>query len=209
MQGMCVLTMDCRGQNGESQDASGPPGGHALGWMTKGIRDPRTYYYRYMYADALRALELLARRDEVDEDRLAVTGFSQGGGVSLAVAALSGKPKLVIADSPFLCDSRRGIQVAVVGPYPEIPVFLKANPQAHDDAMRTLSYFDCLNLAPRIRCRTVVSNCLWDPACPPSTIFGMYHHLAGEKRMEVYPFHTHEVPYEHLELKWKILNTEL
>jgi len=28
--------------------------------MTKGIREARKYYYRYVYADAVRALELLA-----------------------------------------------------------------------------------------------------------------------------------------------------
>src|SRR6266851_2312235 len=71
--------------------------GHAIGWMTQGIRDPQDYYYRHAYADAVRALELLANRDEVDEKRLAVTGFSQGGGMALAVAALSERPILAMA----------------------------------------------------------------------------------------------------------------
>ena len=52
-QGVCVLSMDTRGQNGESDDATPAAEGHALGWMTKGIRSPRTYYYRYVYADAV------------------------------------------------------------------------------------------------------------------------------------------------------------
>ncbi|HYO07815.1 MAG TPA: acetylxylan esterase, partial [Tepidisphaeraceae bacterium] len=79
-QGMCVLSMDTRGQNGQSQDAATYPEGHAAGWMTQGIREPKHYYYRYVYADAVRALELLARREEVDAKRLAITGISQGGG---------------------------------------------------------------------------------------------------------------------------------
>ena len=54
-QGLCVLSMDCRGQNGQSQDAAVYTEGHHQGWMTQGIRDPRTYYFRYLYADALRA----------------------------------------------------------------------------------------------------------------------------------------------------------
>jgi len=49
---------------------------------------------------ALRALELLARRDEVDEDRIAITGGSQGGGITLAVAAdLHVKAALAMAAS--------------------------------------------------------------------------------------------------------------
>ena len=204
-QGICVLSMDCRGQNGQSQDAAVYPEGHHLGWMTQGIRDPRAYYFRYVYADALRALELLAHREEVDPHRLAVTGISQGGGLSLAVSALSERPILAMPDIPFLCDFRRAIDLAPIGPYPEISGFLKSHPPLYDEVIRTLSYFDCVNLAPWIRCRTIVSNCLWDDICPPSTIFGAYNHVTSEKRMDVYPFHKHEVPYEHAEVRFRTI----
>jgi len=63
--------MDTRGQNNQSQDAATPSEGHYMGWMTQGIRDPQSYYYRYVYGDAIRALELLAKREEVDPQRLA------------------------------------------------------------------------------------------------------------------------------------------
>ncbi len=204
-QGIAVLSMDCRGQNGQSQDAVGYPEGHAPGWMTKGIRDPKTYYYRYVYADAVRALELLARRDEVDANRLAITGVSQGGGITLAVAALSERPILALPDIPFLCDYRRAVQITPNGPYPEIPLLVKSFPDLYEQAFRTLSYCDNLNLAPMIKCRTVVSNCLWDDICPPSTIYGVYNHLTCSKQIEIYPFHKHEVPYEHNELKFRLL----
>ena len=204
-QGLCVLSMDCRGQNGQSQDTSTSPEGHSAGWMTQGIRDPWHYYYRYVYADAVRALELLARRDEVDPQRIAITGASQGGALSLAVAALSERPLLSLPDIPFLCDFRRAIAITPSGPYPEIPSFLKSFPHLYEQAIRTLSYFDNINLAPRVRCRTVISNCLWDDVCPPSTVFAAYNHLTCDKQIEVYPFHKHETPYEHLELKFKLL----
>jgi cephalosporin-C deacetylase len=204
-QGLCVLSMDCRGQNGQSQDAMTYPEGHASGWMTQGIRHPSTYYYRYVYADAVRALELLARRDEVDEERLAITGASQGGALSLAVSALSERPILSLPDIPFLCDFRRSVAITSAGPYPEIVNFLKTFPHLQDDVTRTLGYFDNLNLAPWINCRTVISNCLCDDVCPPSTIFAVFHHMTCEKHMEIYPYHKHEVPYEHNEYKFREL----
>jgi cephalosporin-C deacetylase len=205
-QGIAVLSMDCRGQNGQSQDTSVAAEGHASGWMTKGIRDPRTYYYRYVYADAVRALELLARRSEVDADRLAITGVSQGGGLTLAAAALAQRPiALAMPDVPFLCDFRRSIEITSVGPYPEIINFLKVFPELRERAMRTLSYFDCMNLAPEVRCRTIVLNCLWDDVCPPSTIYAAYHHLQCQKEMAIFPYHKHEVPYEHVELRFRTL----
>lgn len=204
-QGLCVLSMDCRGQNGQSQDAAVVDEGFHSGWMTKGIRSPKQYYFRYVYADAIRALELLARREEVDEKRLAITGGSQGGAITLAVAALSERPILALPDVPFLCDFRRAIQITPAGPYPEITNFLKTFPHLYETAIRTLSYCDNVNLAPRIRCRTVVSNSLWDDICPPSTIFAAYNHITAEKQMEIYPFHKHETPYEHNELKFRLI----
>src|SRR4051794_33255643 len=48
-QGICCLSMDTRGQNGQSQDAAVYPEGAVAGWMTQGIRDPKTYYYRHVY----------------------------------------------------------------------------------------------------------------------------------------------------------------
>ena len=204
-QGICVLSMDCRGQNGESQDVVGYPEGHASGWMTMGIRDPRNYYYRYVYADGVRALELLARREEVDEERLAITGVSQGGGITLAVAALSDRPILALPDIPYLCDFKRSIAITPNGPYTEIPLFLKSFPHLHEQTIRTLSYCDNLNLAPKIKCRTVISNCLCDDICAPSTIFAVYHHISAEKQIEVYPYHKHEVPYEHGETRFRVL----
>ncbi|MBV8781578.1 MAG: alpha/beta fold hydrolase [Phycisphaerae bacterium] len=204
-QGMAVLSMDTRGQNGQSQDAFVHTEGHHSGWMTKGIRSPQEYYFRFVYTDAVRALEVLARREEVDDSRIAVTGGSQGGAISLAASALSNRPILSLPDIPFLCDFRRAVAITPAGPYSEIASFLKSFPQLYDTAYRTLSYCDNMNLAPRIKCRTVICNCLWDDVCPPSTIFAAYHHITAEKHMEIYPYHKHELPYEHGEVKLKLL----
>lgn len=204
-QGICVLSMDCRGQNGQSQDALIVAEGHATGWMTKGIRDAKQYYYRHVYADAIRALELMAHREEVDPARLAVMGTSQGGGIAIAVAALSDRPILALPDMPLLCDFRRAVEIAPFGPYLEIAVFLKSFPHLYREVIRTLSYCDAMNLAPWITCKTVVSNALWDDICPPSTIFAAYNHMSCDKQMGIYPYHKHEVPYEHSETKFRLL----
>lgn len=204
-QGICVLSMDCRGQNGQSQDAARYEGGHSYGWMTQGIRDPEEYYYRYVYADAVRALEVLAQQPQVDASRLAITGVSQGGGITLAAASLSKRPILAMPDVPYLCHFQRAADITPYGPYPEIVSFVKTFPQLHDCSFRTLSYCDCMNLAPWIKCRTVVLNCLWDDICPPSTIFAAYNHMTAPRDIEIYPYHKHEVPYEHREKQLKIV----
>ena len=37
----------------------------------------------------------------------------------------------------------------------------------------------------------------------------MYNHMTSEKQMEIYPFHKHEVPYEHHELRLRVLHEAL
>jgi cephalosporin-C deacetylase len=204
-QGMVVMSMDTRGQNGLSQNHAPHSSGAHAGWMTMGIDQPSMYYYRYAYADATRALEVMAARPDVDAGRIAVTGISQGGGLSLAAAALSPRPILALPDIPFLCDFRRAIEITPAGPYPEIIGYLKAQPYHTEPALASLAYCDNLNLAPRIKCRTVISNCLWDDICPPSTIFAAYNHISADKQMHIYPYHKHEVPYEHTEVRLREL----
>ncbi|NQU76228.1 MAG: acetylxylan esterase, partial [Planctomycetes bacterium] len=86
--GAVVLSVDVRGQRGRASDNAVYPGPRVAGFMTAGISDPNTYFYRNVYLDVARALDVLVERPEVDSGRLAVTGVSQGGGLSLAAAGL-------------------------------------------------------------------------------------------------------------------------
>ncbi|MFD8726043.1 acetylxylan esterase [Streptomyces sp. NPDC059629] len=90
--GYAHLQVDTRGPDpGWSRGAtpdSGPTGPEVSGVMTRGISSPRTYYYRRLLTDAVRAGDAVRRPDRVDPDRVAVVGQSQGGGTALAVTAL-------------------------------------------------------------------------------------------------------------------------
>ncbi len=59
------------------------------GFMTRGLLDPTTYYYRRVVTDAVRAVQAARAHPLVDPARIGVTGISQGGGLALAVAALA------------------------------------------------------------------------------------------------------------------------
>ncbi|HUY29992.1 MAG TPA: acetylxylan esterase [Acidimicrobiales bacterium] len=196
-QGIAVLSLDCRAQNGESTDGVVRPSGHVAGWMTQGVGSPERYYYRHVYADAVRALEVLCAFPEVDASRVATTGVSQGGGLSLAAAALSSRPRFVWADIPFLCDIRRGAQISERLPYTEISDYLRSRPSLEDELWHTISYVDLLNLADRVTCETVVTVALWDDICPPSTIYSTFRRIAApRKSLRVLPYHYHDLSYE-------------
>ena len=126
--GRAVLVMDTRGQGsswsrGDTPDPAGSFPAHP-GFMTRGINDPRDYYYRRVYTDGVRAVEAALGRAETDPSRLAVVGGSQGGGISIAVAGLEPKVKAAMPDVPFLCDFTRAVGLTGRDPYGEIVRFL-------------------------------------------------------------------------------------
>ena len=204
--GHAVLVMDTRGQGGDwLPGATGDPGAGGSGAehpgvMTRGISSPETYYFRRLYTDAVRAVETAAEHPLVDAGRIAVTGFSQGGGLSLAAAALApGLVRLCMADMPYLCDIERGAQIAPEAPYTELTRYLALHPERHDEIVATLRHVDCALLATRITARCIVSVGLMDPICPPSTVYAAYNAIGSPKELCVFPYGTHEQPWTHRE----------
>ena len=203
--GCAVCTVDTRDQTGESYDGNSYGTGHQFGWMTKGIDNPDNYYYRYVYMDCVRAIDYVLTKPEIDKTRIAVTGGSQGGGISLATAALDSRVKLCMADIPFLCHFRRSLDVASGGPYLEILQYYKQFPDKEEKGLNTLSYIDNLNLAGKIKAKTLISVGLQDAVCPPSSIYGVFNQVKSPKEMKVYNYLGHEFLHYHANFKFQWL----
>jgi cephalosporin-C deacetylase len=201
--GYAHLVMDTRGQGsswsvGETADPQAVGGPAHPGFMSQGILDPETYYYRRVYVDAVRAVEAVRSHPSVDPGRVAVTGGSQGGGISLAVAGLAGLDSDpvplcgVAADVPFLCDFRRATTLVDTDPYGEIGRYLKTHRDHVEQAFRTLSYFDAAILGRRATAPALFSVGLMDDTCPPSTVYAAYNAYGGQKEIREYAFNEHE-----------------
>lgn len=195
--GYAHLLMDTRGQGSSwaigqtaDPDVTGAPA-HP-GFMTQGILDPGTYFYRRVFTDAVRAVEVIRAHPAVDASRVAVTGGSQGGGISLAVAGLAPEVAAVMTDVPFLCDFPRAVTLTDSEPYGEIVRYLKVHRDEVEQAMTTLSYFDGAVLARRASAPALFSVALMDRICPPSTVYAAYNRYGGPKEMREYPFNDHE-----------------
>jgi cephalosporin-C deacetylase len=187
-----------RGQ-GSSWSAGDTPdlyadGGNAQfpGSMTKGILDPKHYYYRRVFTDAVRAIEAARSQPDVDASRIAVAGGSQGGGITIAAAGLVADVVAAMPDVPFLCHYRRATEIVDTYPYREIAEYCHVHRDQVETVFHTLSYFDGVNFATRAAASTLFSVGLMDQICPPSTVFAAYNYWAGEKGIKVYPYNGHE-----------------
>jgi cephalosporin-C deacetylase len=195
--GFAHLVMDTRGQGsawrpGDTPDLVDGGSDPAFpGYMTRGIGDPSTYYYRRVFTDAVRAIEAARSHSEIDSSRIIASGGSQGGGIAIAVAGLVPDLLASLPDVPFLCHFRRATTITDASPYSEIVNYLRVQRDKVDQVYRTLSYFDGMNFAVRAQCETLFSVGLMDLICPPSTVFAAYNHWAGPKEITVWPFNQH------------------
>lgn len=194
--GYAHLLMDTRGQGGAHAggDTADPVGsGPAYpGFLTRGVEDKETYYYRRVFTDAVRAIDAVRTLDTVDPARVAVTGNSQGAGIALAAAGLV--PDLAAGhfQAPFLTDIRRALAVTGTFPYAELTGYLGARRHATDAVLSTLGYFDGVGFARRAQAPGHFSTGLMDDICPPSTAFGAYHAYRGPKSIRTWEFNGHE-----------------
>ncbi|HJR79219.1 MAG TPA: acetylxylan esterase [Anaerolineales bacterium] len=196
--GYAHFVMDTRGQGsswskGDTADLYAEGGNPAIpGSMTQGILDPKHYYYRRVFTDAVRAIEAARSHPDVNASQFAVTGGSQGGGITIAAAGLVADVVAAMPDVPFLCHYRRATEIVDMYPYKEIAEYCHIHRDKMDTVFNTLSYFDGVNFAARATAKTLFSVGLMDQVCPPSTVFAAYNYWAGEKEIRVYPYNGHE-----------------
>ena len=196
--GYAHFIMDTRGQGsswlkGDTPDV--PPEDFSPqypGFMTRGILSPETYYYRRVFTDAVRALEAVQSHPEIDTERIAITGTSQGGGITIAVAGLVPSIQVAMPEVPFLCAYRRATEITDAMPYAEISSYLRCHRDKVDQVFQTLSYFDGVNFAVRAKAKALFTVGLMDQTCPPSTVYAAYNYWAGEKQILVYRYMEHQ-----------------
>jgi cephalosporin-C deacetylase-like acetyl esterase len=197
---IAVFSFNVRGHGNSREDVKGEP----QNFWIRGLDAPKGYYYQGAFSDCVRAVDFLASRAEIDAKRIAVTGGSQGGGLSLATAALDSRIALCAPDIAFLCDWKKYFTVT---DWPEIDAWISAaEHRTWKSTLKTMSYFDTLNMAERIQCPVFFGIGLQDDVCPAATIFAVFNRISTEKEYRVYLDAKHWVPNEHREEKIDWLN---
>lgn len=195
MMGMAVISVDCREQGGKTGNcAHYSNSGLVTNVNSKGILDKNEYYYRAVYMDCLKALDFAQTRKEIDMSRIVIKGVSQGGALGMAICALDDRPKAAFVNVP----SNSNIEARIEGRYgsfSSVTDYLKKFPQHLEQAYETLSYFDTMNMADKIKCKVFASVALNDTTCPAKCYFASYNRITSFKHIDVYPFNEHDGAY--------------
>ena len=196
--GMCVASMDCRGQGGKSQDSGQVVGNTLHGHIIRGLdeEDPRKLYFRNVFLDTAQLARIVMAMDIVDETRVGACGGSQGGALTLACACLTPTLNRTAPKYPFLSDYRRVWEMDLAkDAYQELKDYFRRYDPMHQrekEVFTKLGYIDLHNMAHRIRARVRMYTGLMDNICPPSTQFAAYNHITSPKEVRIYPDFGHE-----------------
>ncbi len=199
--GYAHLFVDTRGQGGTWGGGGHTPDpvgsdSSAPGFLTRGILDPETYYYRRVFVDAVRAVQAARELPGVRADRVTVAGRARRRD-RLAVASLVPDLTAVLADVPFLSHFRRAVDIGGMDPYLELTRYLRTHRDRSEQVFRTLSYFDVANLVTTANAPALFSVALMDTVCPPSTVYAAFRQYAGPAEIAVYPYNDHEGGQSH------------
>lgn len=212
--GWTVAMLDCRGQAGKSQDVGGVIGNTHNGHIIRGIdeADPAKMLFHQIYLDTAQMAKIVMDMDDVDETRVAATGGSQGGGLTVACTALEPRIKLSAPMYPFLSDYQRVWEMdQAERAYAELKTYFRHFDPLHErekEIFTKLGYIDIQHLAPRIRAEVLMAVGFCDTVCPPSTQFAAYNKITSKKQFVGWPDFAHEhLPgWDDIRLKFLIEN---
>jgi cephalosporin-C deacetylase len=195
--GFSVIAMDCRGQGGTSEDTGGVKGTTHHGHIIRGLDDTEdNLLFRHIFLDTAQLAGIVMDLPEVDAARVGVTGWSQGGALTLACAALEPRIKKLAPVYPFLSDYKRVWEMDLAkGAYQELQTFFRNHDPQHlreEEIFTKLGYIDNQYLASRIQGDVLMGVGLMDTICPPSTQFAAYNKITANKSLEIYPDFGHE-----------------
>jgi cephalosporin-C deacetylase-like acetyl esterase len=183
--------------NGKSKEFYGDLSKGALkGYSLRDFGDHEKCYFTGMYMRVMRALDYVKSLPEWNGKVLIVTGPSQGGGQSLAAAALDPQVTLCSAGVPALCD----LGGTLANRRPGWPVYLLPPEKRGAPAfIGEAAYVDGVFFARRIKCPILLSTGLIDNVCHTAAVYSAYNSLPDgtKKHMLVVPtgHHWGSTPY--------------
>lgn len=156
------------------------------GYWNAGIQNKKDYYYHRVYLGCLRAIDVITSQPMYDGKTLGVTGYSQGGALSLMLTALDSRVKFAGVAYPALCDLT-GYLHGRAGGWPHS--LKNADPKSNETAVKveTLGYYDAVNFAREIKVPVYFIGGYNDDVCPPTSFYSVYNSISSEKEFYVVP----------------------
>ncbi|MCI5082309.1 MAG: acetylxylan esterase [Saprospiraceae bacterium] len=146
------------------------------------FQDRETNYFKWSILGCIRAIDFIYSLEEFNGEDLAVTGVSQGGGLSIITAGLDQRVKYLAQGLAAFGQHQGYAEDRASG----FPYWLKVGEDMGLDDEQILeetAYYDAVLFAEYFEGPSFNAVGYNDPVCPPATVFAAYNQLSGEKSM--------------------------
>ena len=177
------------------------------------FNNPKTNKFYRMYLNCLQAINYLCSREDVDKNKIVAVGGSQGGRLSIILAALDNRIKAIVsaiphgANLPYIKFVNYANSKNIDGINENFLNFFENKKSTKD---KFNSYFDPANFAPMVKCPVLMNTGLIDPVSPPSCTYAIYKFLkTKDKEIIFLPGLAHDWSAEFDRYAWKFLKKVL
>ncbi|MEQ1934640.1 MAG: acetylxylan esterase [Fimbriimonadaceae bacterium] len=178
--GFVSLSFNFHGYDAFHQEAYTP----TRGYFAAGLPEPRNWVFGRMFQNSYIAMRVMQALTEVDENRIAAAGLSQGAGLAIWLGAHCPIVKTVCADMPFLSAMAVTLNNPIYRyPLKELLDFADKIPIGMERVKFAVGYYDTLHQATRCQVPTLVSLGEKDPAVRPLNVEAVFEALPGDKRL--------------------------
>lgn len=146
------------------------------------LDNPRLNYYYRVVTGAVKAVDFLASLPEWNGEKMGVSGSSQGGFLSLAVAALDRRITCLSVVHDAMCDYEAELH-HVAGGWPHY--FYQQN-DVEAKRIEGARYYDGINFARRITAKGWYSFGLNDEVVPPTSSYAVFNTIQAPKELSIY-----------------------
>jgi len=174
-------------------------------YIVNNLENKDAYFLRGVIMDCIRCIDFMFTRKELSLDRIAVTGGSMGGYLSITTAALDKRVTLCAPQNPFFSDIYNMDHGAVEWPINHMKDYVRIRPGlTFDQVLDNLQYFDTKNFATKVSCPFLMGIGLLDPFVPPNNSYTVFNNINSKKKIFVFKDLGHEVgnKYYHYEELW-------
>ncbi|MEG3638234.1 acetylxylan esterase [Magnetococcus sp. PR-3] len=190
--GADVLGIDIRGFGRSHQGVERSP----LGWVLTHCHSPEQSILRGAVCDQIQAIRVGLSIPPTQGRRLVHWGYSFGGGLAMMAETLySHAEALVVGVPTFGWPLGRQLLVRQ-GSGEEINRYLVQQPEAEEDLMMVLRYFDPINFAPDLKLPVLMGYGEEDDVVPAETVLPIAANLTCRHEVERYPVSHTDRPEE-------------
>ena len=154
-----------------------------------GVEKPETFFYYRVIAGFSRIADYLTTLPEWDQKNLLVTGSSQGGFLTMALAAVNKKITAISVNVPAMCD-HAGWKLGRKAGWPQI----HENYPAGDNTAR---YYDVCNFANHITVPVFMAVGYLDGTAPAVGGYAAYNRIKSHKELLPMFNRSHEITKEY------------